>query len=108
MSETEVLDQRRQARAAKRIVHANLLDLHHKAIIALLDPIEGEHVREQALQQIEKWDREHLCNPRYVQTWRSILNLPTASMRAAILRDDPEGVSLRQNSPFGFLAGKAG
>jgi hypothetical protein len=106
MSEAEILEQRRQARAAKHLVDESLIDLHHKAIIALLDPIGGEHVREQALQQIEKWDRGHLCNPRYIQAWRGILNLPVTAMRTAILRDDPEGVSLRQNSPFGFLVGR--
>lgn len=106
MSAAEVLEQRRQARAAKRLVDESLVDLHQKAVLALLDPAEGEHVREQALQQIEKWNRGRLCNPRYVLAWRGILNLPAAAMRAAILRDDPEGVSLPQNSPFGFLVDK--
>lgn len=108
MSDVEVLEQRRQARAAKHLVDESLVELHQKAIIALLDPVEGKHVRELALQQVEKWDRGHLCNPRYVQAWRGILNLPVATMRAAMLRDDPEGISLRQNSPFGFLVGSAG
>ena len=108
MSDADILEQRRQARAAKHLVDASLVDLHQKAILALLDPIEGEHVRERALQQVAKWDRGHLCNPRYVQSWRSILSLPVAAMRVAMLRDDPEGVSLRQNSPFGFLVGRAG
>jgi len=107
MSEAEVLEQRRQARAAKHLVDESLFALHQKAVIALLDPARGEYVREQALQQVAKWDQGHLCNPRYIQAWRGILNLPAAAMRAAILRDDAEGVSLRQNSPFGFLVSGA-
>lgn len=107
MSEAEVLEQRRQARAAKHLVDESLVNLHQKAVIALLDPIEGAHVREQALEHVAKWERGHLCNPRYVQAWRGILNLPAAAMQAAMLRDDAEGVSLRQNSPFGFLVDRA-
>lgn len=107
MSETEVLEQRREARAAKHLIDESLVALHQKAVTALLDPAKAKHVREQALEQVAKWERGHLCNPRYVQAWRGILNLPAAAMRAAILRDDAEGVSLRQNSPFGFLVDRA-
>ena len=107
MSEAEVLEQRRQARAAKHLIDESLVVLHQKAVIALLDPTEAKHVRAQALEQVAKWERGHLCNPRYVQAWRNILSLPAAAMRAAILQDDPEGISLRQNSPFGFLATRA-
>lgn len=103
MSEADILEQRRQARAAKHLVDVSLVALHQKAVIALLNPAEAKHVREQALEQVAKWERGHLCNPRYVQAWRVILNLPAEAMRAAILRNDAEGVSLRQNSPFGFL-----
>ena len=63
----------------------------------------GESVRQMALQQIEKWDKGRLCNPKYVATWRAILDLPAHDRQVAILRDDAEGLSLRQNSPFGFL-----
>ena len=108
MSDAEVLELRRQARAEKHLVDKSLIDLHVIAATALLDPIEGKHVRERALQQVAKWERDRLCNPRYIQEWREILNLTAAAMQVAMLRDDPEGVSLRQNSPFGFLVGKAG
>ena len=103
MSEAEVLEQRREARAAKHLIDESLVALHQKAVTALLDPAEAKHVREQALEQVAKWERGHLCNPRYAQAWRGILNLPAAAIRAAILRDDAEGVSLRQNSSFWFL-----
>ena len=107
MNEIEIFDQRRQARAAKHRVDVGLLNLHQKAVNALLDPVSGEQARQMALRQIEKWQRGNLCNPRYIQAWLAILSLPAASMRMAMLRDDTEGISLRQNSPFGFLVGKA-
>lgn len=103
MNEAAVLEQRRQARSAKHLADAALMDLHLKAASALLSPSESADVREQALRQIARWERDHLCNPRYVYAWRTILNLPLASIQSAMLRDDSEGVALRQNSPFGFL-----
>lgn len=107
MNEAAILEQRRKARAAKHLVDSSLLDLHRKAAAALLAGQEGMHIRARALQQIEKWDRGRLCNPHYVQAWRNILNLPAASISAAMLREDAEGIALRQNSPFGFLINEA-
>ncbi len=107
MDSSALLEQRRQARAAKQLLDASLLDLHKKAAAALLDPQQSRQVREHALHQIDKWDRGHLCNLHYVQAWRNILNLPSPSIPAAILRQDAEGIALRQNSPFGFLVNRA-
>lgn len=103
MTDAEILHQRRQARAAKRVVDMQLLDLHRRAVQAMEEAELGEQVRQQALRQIEKWDKERLCNPRYVLSWRAIPDLPLEVRGAAILRDDADGLSLRQNSPFGFL-----
>jgi hypothetical protein len=107
MNATEILEQRHQARAIKRQGDIALADLHRKAVDALFDPVAGQQVRELALAQIDKWESNHLCNPRYVESWRGILKLPLISMRTAIMRDDVEGISLRQNSPFGFLLNRA-
>lgn len=103
MSETEIIEQRRLARMGKSQSDDRLTGLHHRAAEALLDRVDGEHVRRRALERVERWDSEQLCNPRYIMAWRTILNLPVAAMCASILTDTPEGVSLRQNSPFGFL-----
>jgi hypothetical protein len=106
MNQAALLEQRRQARAAKHLVDENLLDLHKMAANALLDPQQGKQVLEHALHQVDKWDRGHLCNLHYVQAWRHILSLPAPSIPAAILRLDAEGIALRQNSPFGFLVSR--
>jgi hypothetical protein len=103
MNSAAILEQRRQARTVKLRADVALVELHHQAVDALLDPIAGQQVREQALAKIDKWESKHLCNPHYVESWRGILKLPLISMRTAIMRDDVEGISLRQNSPFGFL-----
>lgn len=103
MNTEEVIEQRRLARTGKHQSDDRLVDLHRKAIEALLDQRDGERVRRLALVRVEKWDSEHLCNPRYIKAWRNILNMPVASMCESILTNDPEGVSLRQDSPFGFL-----
>lgn len=103
MNEADILEQRRQARAAKHLVDNALIDLHLKAANALRDPGESADVRAQALRQVAKWENGHLCKPRYVEMWRNILSLPVNPMCAAMLRDDSEGIALRQNTPFGFL-----
>lgn len=103
MNAEDVIEQRRLARRGKSQADAVLVALHHKAADALQDRQDGERVRRQALARVEKWEREQLCNPRYVVAWRAILNMPVASMRESMLTEKAEGVSLRQNSPFGFL-----
>ncbi|MGA8148179.1 MAG: hypothetical protein WB870_11475 [Gallionellaceae bacterium] len=103
MSEAEIIEQRRLARMGKHLSDDRLVDLHRKAVEALLDQQDGERVRRLALERVEKWDSERLCNPRYVKAWRNILNMPVAIMCESILTNDPDGASLRQNSPFGFL-----
>lgn len=107
MNTEEVIEQRRLARMGKHQSDDRLIGLHRKAVEALLDQRNGEHVRRLALDRVEKWDSEQLCNPRYIKAWRDILNMPVASMCESILTNDPEGVLLRQNSPFGFLMHEA-
>jgi hypothetical protein len=107
MNEADILEQRRLARSGKQLIDADLVALHRRAVEALLDAARGNEVRRRALSQVEKWDRGHLCNPHYIKAWRDILLMPTSAIGLAILRDDAEGVSLRQNSPFGFLVKEA-
>lgn len=107
MNQTIILEQRRQARAEKHLVDATLIELHMKACDALANPSASDNVRERALQQVARWESAHLCDMHYVDAWRNILNLPLASIRPAMLRNDAEGVALRQNSPFGFLVNRA-
>lgn len=106
MNATTILEQRRQARAIKLRADVTLVELHRQAVGAMLNPIVGQQVRERALAQVDKWGSKHLCNPYYVESWRGILKLLLVAMRFAIMRDDVEGVSLRQNSPFGFLVNR--
>lgn len=103
MNTEDVIEQRRLARMGKHQSDDRLVNLHRKAVEALQDQRNGERVRRLALERVEKWDSEQLCNPRYIKAWRNILNMPVAPMCESILTDDTEGVSLRQNSPFGFL-----
>lgn len=103
MREADILLQRRRARAEKSLNDAGLAALHRKALDAMQDCGRDRQFRLQALRQVDQWERHHLCHMRYVIEWRRILALPVAAMHSAILRDDDEGVALRQNSPFGFL-----
>ena len=103
MSESDILLQRRRARAEKSRNDAALADLHRQALHAMEQQGQEESIRQTALRRVDMWERDRLCNARYVVEWRRILALPVAAMPAAVWRDDDEGVALRQNSPFGFL-----
>lgn len=103
MNMNDAIEQRRLARMGKHQSDDRLVNLHRKAVEALLDQRDGERVRRLALERVEKWDSEQLCNPRYIQAWRNILNMPLSMMCEFILTDEPDGISLRQNSHFGFL-----
>lgn len=103
MNTTEQLERRAQARAAKRQADAEIFRLSERAVAAMTDPVHGCEVRARALASVDLWEQRRLCHSRYVDAWRAILALPTSALAAAILREDEEGVALRQNSPFGFL-----
>jgi hypothetical protein len=106
MSDDEILEQRRLARQDKSRRDAELMTLHRRAVESMRDVSGGREVRALALSQVDKWEKGALCHPRYIAAWRGILGLQPAVLREAMLRDDAEGIALRQNSPFGFLAGR--
>lgn len=107
MNQTIILKQRQQARVAKSLVDAALVELHVKACDALSNSSTGNGVRERALQQVARWESAHLCDTHYVDAWRNILNLHLAFIKPAMLREDVEGVALRPNSTFSFLIERA-
>lgn len=96
----ELLKKQRQvARQAKR----QRDDEHrerHRQVLQLLDGPQREWILKKAREQINKWESNHLCNPRYVFMWREWLDMPPALCKVAVLREDDLGVSMRQNSPF--------
>ena len=86
MSDSEILELRRQARIAKRQQDAVLIALHRHAGDLLLDATRADELRVRALAQVDKWEQGALCNPRYVKAWRNLLRLPAEALRAAMLR----------------------
>lgn len=101
MDRNDLLALRRQALSEKAQLDKKRLDAHRQIVDLLFQGDEqSQIVRAEALGQIEKWERNHLCNPRYVVMWRQWLSMPASFARAAILREDDLGVSMRQNSPF--------
>jgi hypothetical protein len=103
MSNDEILERRRLARQEKKEKDAGLMRLHQLVADAMQDATEAQKIRGRALLQVDKWENGALCSPNYISAWRDILSLPLSTLREAMLRDDAEGVALRQNTPFGFL-----
>jgi hypothetical protein len=95
---------RREAKAEKAAIDARLFDIHRIACEQFALPDAREAVRHRAQSQVDQWERGHLCSPRYIAAWKRILGLDPKDFQAEVLRTDAEGVALRQNTPFGFLA----
>ena len=63
LGNADVIEQRRLARIGKHQSDDRLVNLHRKAVAALLDQRDGERVRRLALERVEKWDSEQLAIP---------------------------------------------
>jgi hypothetical protein len=103
MPNRDILEQRRLARQEKSAKDAELMRLHRRIADTMQDATEARKIRERALLQVDKWEKGALCSENYISAWRAILRLPLTALRETILRNDAEGVALRQNTPFGFL-----
>jgi len=102
MNSTEILlAARREARAQKADRDRRLLALHVTAANILASGDQVAHRR--ALEQVAKWQDRALCSLKYINAWKRILAMPPEQMREEMLRDDANGVALRQNTPFGFM-----
>lgn len=72
----------------------------HRELLKLMHGRLGEWIRKKAHEQIDKWEQDKLCIPRYWIMWREWLAMPPPYLEAAVLRHDDLGVLMRQNSPF--------
>jgi len=95
----KLLELRRAARQGKKQRDEEHRE-RHRQILKLMDGPQGDWIRQKAHEQIDKWERNKLCLPRYWVMWREWLAMPAPYLEAAVLRDDDLGVSMRQNSPF--------
>jgi len=95
----KLLELRRAARQEKKRQDDEQRE-RHRQILKLMEGPQGEWIRQKAHEQIDKWERNELCLPRYWVTWREWLAMPAPYLEAAVLREDDLGVSMRQNSPF--------
>lgn len=95
----KLLELRRAARQEKKQQDEEHRE-RHREILKLMDGPLGEWIRQKAHEQIDKWEQNKLCIPRYWVEWREWLAMPAPYLEAAVLREDDLGVSMRQNSPF--------
>jgi len=99
-----ILELRRQARAEKAARDLETLEFH-RAVVELLYAGAQVHqeIKRKALEAVQLWEDRQTCSPRYSHTWREWLDLPPDFGRRAILGETDLGLSMRCNSPFGFL-----
>lgn len=102
----QILELRRQARAEK--AGRDLEDLEfHRAVVELLyaGGQVNKDIKRQALEAVQLWEDRQTCSPRYSFTWREWLDMPPEFGRRAILDETDLGLSMRCNTPFGFMKG---
>ena len=100
----EVLELRRQARAEKARRDQEDLKFHREVVELLFAGGQvNEDIKRQALEAVQLWEDRQTCHPRYSFAWREWLNMPPEFARRAILDETDLGVSMRCNTPFGFL-----
>ena len=97
--EQQVLALRRQARAQQTVVDARRLEAH-RAVADALDGDRAAAIGADAQAQIARWLTRQLCHPDYAVQWSAILALAPATRRQEMLREDPVGIALRQNTPL--------
>jgi hypothetical protein len=83
------------------------LEFHRAVVEVLYTPAQpGTWLRQKALNLLQRWEINNLCDLSYTAKWREWLSLPAELGMTAMLSEDDFGTSMRCNSPFMFLAWK--
>ena len=56
----------------------------------------------EARANVERWERDRLCSPHYIDRWRRMLAGPVSRIARSLLRADDWADALFQNSPWAF------
>jgi hypothetical protein len=92
--------ERHAAREEKARDDADALAFHRRVVALLADPCRSDAIVVDAKGRVAKWEQRGLCSPYYIDAWNVIIGLPIEAMESEMLRDDEEGIALRQNTPF--------
>jgi len=103
----EALDERKLARERQRLVEQRRLMAHQRIGIELLaKPASRKQLLQAARKEVRRWAERQLCSADYIDRWNDWLALPEAELVLRMCSDaDGWGNAMRQNSPFGALAG---
>ena len=105
VAEPKELAERRQARLQQTVRVQSLQKAHLRIALNLLldDPVTVRAL-DDARKMVDLWEREQVCSPFYIDTWRTLLNGLPGEVGAALSRIDEKWESaLLQNSPFGSM-----
>jgi antitoxin (DNA-binding transcriptional repressor) of toxin-antitoxin stability system len=102
LAHADLLDERRQARAAQRQVELARLMAHQRLAIDLLARPDSRRKRlAQARREVRRWQEHALCSQDYIDRWNAWLALPVTQLAERMCSDaDGWGTAMRQNSPF--------
>ena len=105
VAETRELAERRQIRLQQTIRVQSLQKAHLRIALSLCL---GEPAAIRALgdarKMVKLWERERVCSPFYIDTWKQLLDGGPRNVGRALSRIDAKWEpALLQNSPFGSL-----
>ena len=105
VAEPKELTERRQARLHQTVRVQSLQNSHLRiALSLLLDEPSAVQALEDARKMVDLWEREQVCSPFYIDTWKRLLNGSPREVGTALSRIDGKWeAALLQNSPFGSL-----
>lgn len=91
---------KRAARAEQRRVDLGRLARHAEVAAALRDPQQRAELLAIAWNSVDRWERERLCSPCYIEAWRELLAGDLDALCALLVEDSGHATALRQNTPF--------
>ena len=103
-------DERAEARAAQGRIETQRLTAHLRLGLELVcgAPRRRRSLIAAALREVDRWQARKLCSADYIVRWRKWLGLPVQQLALRMCSDAAGwGPAMRQNSPFGALAGSA-
>ncbi len=72
---------------------------YHRALAPQL----SRSMVDEAQRKLARWRSDGRIDPRYVEAWDAVFEMPMVEIRKAIGADDARGRDLRQNSPLAGL-----
>lgn len=98
----EAVTEKESRERRTRELQAQDLEFHRMALDLLQQPGQpGAWIKRQALEALQQWRDQELCQPDDIEAWRRWFDLPIEDAKEEILREG--GTRIRWRSPLAFI-----